>query len=148
MINLIKNIWFFRKELWNHRNFDYIFSLIILRRSLQGLKQCIEQNGKNGSFHYNNIIKNINETIAIMESIEEDDYIEKARLALKLEFTTSSVFKEENGGYRLVDLSGHESKIFDKANELEEKEWRRLFVLLAGEKGRHRKTYGMRYWWY
>ena len=148
MINLIKNIWFFRKELWNHRNFDYIFSLIILRRSIQGLKQSIEENGKTGSFHSNNIIKNINETINLMDSIEEGDYVEKARLALKLEFTSSAVFKEENGGYRLVDLSGHESKIFDKATELEEKEWRRLFVLLAGEKGRHRKTYGMRYWWY
>ena len=113
MINLIKNIWFFRKELWNHRNFDYIFSLIILRRSLQGLKQSIEQNGKNGSFHYNNIIKNINETIAIMDSIEEDDYIEKARLALKLEFTTSSVFKEENGGTSFLEPAIGSWFIFD-----------------------------------
>lgn len=148
MIRLIKNIWFFRKELWYHRNFDYIFSLIMLRRSLQGLEGSTRINASSGSFHFENILKSLNEAIAIIESIEESDYVEKARLALKLEFTSSDVFKEENGGYRLVDLSGHESKIFDKATELEEKEWRRLFVLLAGEKNRHRKNYGMRYWWH
>jgi hypothetical protein len=148
MIRFIKNIWFFRKELWNHKDFDYIFSLIMLRRSLQGLERSIRINNSAGSFRWDNILKTLNETICILKSIEDGDYVEKAREALILEFKNEEAYKEENGSYRLVDSPGHHAKVFNRAIELEEKEWRRLFVLLAGEKGKHRKNYGMRYWWH
>ena len=37
-----ENVWYFRKELWEHRSWDYIFSLMMLRRSLTKLAHTLE----------------------------------------------------------------------------------------------------------
>ena len=41
MIQCIKNIWFFRKELYNYRTHDYAYSLSMFKRGLEGLREEI-----------------------------------------------------------------------------------------------------------
>ena len=38
----LKNIWYFRKELWRHRGYDYTFTLMIMRSSLEKICSYLE----------------------------------------------------------------------------------------------------------
>jgi hypothetical protein len=39
----LKNFWFFRKQIWSFRPWDYTYQLDLLKRSLEPLGDCIEK---------------------------------------------------------------------------------------------------------
>jgi hypothetical protein len=144
-----KNIYRFRNVLWNHRWWDYRFtletlqtSLEIMERGMHGGLEVFESRGKK--------IAKMQRAIQILKNINEDNYIEMAEAELgeiihhPWEFeetgdTTDNPLGEKNEKlYKLVDYDTdeereHNRKVYDRTHELEEQEWNELFEILKGQ---------------
>ena len=124
-----KNIWLFRKELYRHRNWDWVYSMSMLRRSLEELCNGIEY-----VYPYEidetrlKKIGKMKRAIEILKMHENDTFISMA---------------EEKLGYR-VDVDFLPSKepqeireknriIFDLSIKLENEMWKELFTILKGQ---------------
>jgi len=131
----IENVWIFRKVLWNHRWWDYHYTLEVLRTSLE----CMEKGMHNGieiRETRDKKIKKIQRVIQIIKNIENDIYIEMAENELgkthtihEFEFERD---KDKYGVYRANSILSPEQekvnkKIVDLAKKMEEDEWVELW---------------------
>jgi hypothetical protein len=146
MWRFFSNIWKFRKELYEHRWWDYHFTLQMLYRSIA----IMEKGMHNGLEIRQNRDKKIQKMQRLMELLDNkinDNYTELAEKELGYELVMRGFeFEEidradENGEklYQLVDNETDEEKelnrkIFDKARELEEVQWDEIWEILKGKK--------------
>ena len=74
----VENIWYFKKELWEHRSWDYIFSLMMLRRSLTKLAHTLEFYGWEVDESRLKKVAEIKRAIYLIDRIREKSYVEAA----------------------------------------------------------------------
>lgn len=67
MIQYIKNMWFFRRELYNYRVYDYSFSLAMFKRGLEGLREEIRHDDVH--LGAKRALKDITVSIALMDRL-------------------------------------------------------------------------------
>ena len=138
--NFFKNIWRFRRELYQHQWWDYTFTLQMLHRSLSIMLDKLEKDGIEVDSHRLKKVNAIKRSIQILKSKIDGDYIERAelkygKLALRpLEFEPI----ENSTSYRMVDNDTpsekkHRTKIYAYANKLEEDEWKELWKIFEGQ---------------
>jgi len=138
--NFFKNIWRFRRELYQHQWWDYTFTLQMLHRSLSIMVDKLEKDGIEVDSHRLKKVNAIKRAIQILKSKIDGDYIERAqlkygKLALRpLEFEPI----ENSTSYRMVDNDTpsekkHRTKIYAYANKLEEDEWKELWKIFEGQ---------------
>lgn len=72
MIKFLKNIWFFRKELYNYRNWHYGYSTEIFLRSLEGLKRGIKSRQNHTLWEED--YQNISKTIRVIKRYHEESF--------------------------------------------------------------------------
>jgi hypothetical protein len=144
-----KNIYRFRNVLWNHRWWDYRFTLETLQTSLEIMErgmhdglEVFESRGKK--------IAKMQRAIQILKNINEDNYIQMAEAELgeiihhpwefeETEDIIDNPLGEKNEKlYKLVDYDTdeereHNRKVYDRTHELEEQEWNELFEILKGQ---------------
>lgn len=135
-----KNVWFFRKELWKFRSWDYSFNLMMLRRSLEKTVNTIEFYGMEVDESRMKKVEKMKRVIELLSHIREDSYLELAEKELgqirdyDLEFTPV----EGGEGYELLDTQdpedkAHNRRVFDRAHEIEEQEWNEIWTILKGQ---------------
>ena len=135
----VENVWYFRKELWEHRSWDYTYSLMMLRRSLTKLAHTIEFYGWEVDESRLEKVKNMKRAIQLIDSIRDDEYVEKAE---------SELGKLKNADWMWNDIDDtpeereHNGKVFQRARDIQKAEWNELWKLLKGN-----KDGGMRGWW-
>lgn len=136
----LKNIWRFREELWEHRWWDYRFTLMTLKRSLI----VMEKGMHNGIEVYESRSKKIEKmqrAIAILDNITDDNYIKMAEAELgdlvmhDWEFEDSP---DHPGCKVLIDSdtpeeAEHNRKVFARSREIEEAEWKELWIIFQGQ---------------
>jgi len=144
-----KNIYRFRNVLWNHRWWDYRFTLETLQTSLEIMEKGMHDGMEVWESRGKKVAK-IQRAIQILKNINEDNYIEMAEAELgeiihhPWEFeetgdTTDNPLGEKNEKlYKLVDYDTdeereHNRKVYDRTHELEEQEWNELFEILKGQ---------------
>jgi hypothetical protein len=144
-----KNIYRFRKMLWNHRWWDYRFTLEALQTSLE-IMEAKMHDGMEVRESRDKKIAKMQRAIQILKNINDDKYIDMAEEELgKLylrdwEFeetgeTTDNPFGEKNEKlYVLVDNETpsekkHNRKVFDRARKLEAQEWKELWKIFEGQ---------------
>ena len=135
----IENVWYFRKELWEHRSWDYIFSLMMLRRSLTKLANTLEFYGWEEDVSRMKKVNEIKRVIYLIDRIREDEYLKDAETELGEIQNKDWLFED------IEDTSEqreHNSKVFKRSHEIEEAEWKELWKSLKGG-----KNGGMRGWW-
>ena len=113
------NFWYFRKEIWNFRGWDYSFQLRLWRRSLVPLRDCLT-NGYEVHVPRMAKVAAIQEAIDLIDEILADDYIEKAEAILGINFLDTTEAKDA-------------SKVVEYANELAQKDWQRLWRIFEGQ---------------
>jgi len=134
-----ENVWYFRKELWQHRSWDYIFSLMMLRRSLTKLAHTLEFYGWEEDVSRMKKVNEIKRVIYLIDRIREDEYLKDAETELG---------EIQNKDWLFDDIEDtpeqreHNRKVFQKACDIEEAEWKELWKNLKGG-----KNGGMRGWW-
>jgi hypothetical protein len=133
----VENIWYFRKELWQHRSWDYSFSLMMLRRSLTKLAHTLEFYGWEVDESRLKKVAEIKRAIYLIDRIREKSYVEAAEEELG-ELKNTDWFERED----TPEEREHNSKVFQRAHEIEEAEWKELWKIFKGG-----KRGGMRGWW-
>lgn len=141
----IGNIWKFRKELWEHRWWDYTFTLQMLYRSISIMEKEMH-NGLEVEESRNKKIQKMQRLLELLNNKINDRYIEIAEKELGYEMILNGFDFEEidetdsNGEklYRMVDNETDEEKelnqkIFDRSREIEESEWSEIWRILEGQ---------------
>lgn len=156
--HFIKNIWRFRKELWSHSWWDYRFTLNMLERSLNIMESGMSTKGMEVSETREPKVKAMRRALELLRNNKEDNYIAKAEDELGKLIMHDWEFEETDGGnYRLLDKETpeekeHNHKVFQRAKEIEDAEWKELWEIFKGT--RYSKRYGKKYdgtdmrsWW-
>lgn len=135
-----ENVWYFRKELWEHRSWDYIFSLMMLKRSLTKLAHTIEFYGMEVDESRLKKVAEIKRAIYLIDRIREDEYIKDAET--ELGEIQNKDWDFDNFKDDTPEEMEHNRKVFQKARNIEEAEWKELWKIIKGG-----KNGGMRGWW-
>lgn len=139
--NFFKNLWLFKKVLWDYRWYQGTSSLFgFMSTALNDMANKKETYGYEiETTSYKKIIK-MRRAAYIMDLFEKDGFIELAELELGP--LTDKPFRfeliEGTDSYRMVDdltpeEKEHESKVFDLARKLEEKYWKELWKIFKGQ---------------
>lgn len=135
-----KNIYLFRKDLWNHSWYDYRYTISIMKTSLEIMERGMH-NGLEVEETRNKKIAKMQRAIQILNNIEKDLYIEIAEKELgEIMFRNwhFEIADEERETYKLVDdgdefAKEHNSKVYDRSREIEENEWNELWDIFRGQ---------------
>lgn len=154
----VKNVWRFRRELWNHQWWDYRYNLEILYRSLSITYEGMKERGNEISETRDPKLKSMRRALELLEHKLDDDYVQRAENELGPLSKWDWEFEDMGDGtHRMVDNDTpeekeHNRKVFDRAREIEESEWKELWEIFKGTK--RSKKYGwaydgtdMRAWW-
>lgn len=136
-----KNVWTFRKALWNHYWFDHHGTLQFLEIGLTNISDTIEKYGNEIDEPRLKKVAAMRRAVELIRNYNQDNYIDMAEKELgKLvlhDWEFESV--EDKPGYvTLVDKETeeektHNRKVFDRANEIAKQEWDELFTILKGQ---------------
>ncbi len=158
--NFFKNIWKFRKELYNHQWWDYHFTLEMLYRSLTIMVNRLELEGIEEDDSRMKKVGKIYRALELIKHKLDDDYVNRAEMELG-EISYKPIRFEpvegSDGLYSMVDddtpeEKKHISEVFKRAKQIEETEWKELWEIFKGTK--LSKKFGwaydgsdMRHWW-
>lgn len=139
--NFFKNIWRFRKELYNHQWWDYRFTLEILYRSLSIMSVKLETDGIEVDSSRMKKVEKIKRVLELLKHKIDDTYIEIAEGELGKLVMHDWEFEEVEDRpdlFRLVDNDTpaekiHNDKIFKRAKAIEEQEWKELWKIFEGQ---------------
>jgi hypothetical protein len=152
------NVWKFRKELYNHRWWDYQFTLEMLERSLIIMEKGMHT-GLEVRESRDKKIQKMQRAIQLIQNVRMDTYIEQAEAELGKIIHHDWQFEEvyADGFSELVDKNTpeekkHNQRVFQRSHEIEKEEWKELWEIFKGTK--YSKKYGKKYdgtdmrsWW-
>jgi hypothetical protein len=152
-----KNVWRFRKELYNHQWWDYRFHLEMIYRSLSIMEKGMSEKGIEVTETRDVKVQKMRRALELLKHKLDDDYIQRAELELG-ELTHKSIEFEPIEGsdsYRLVDTDTpaekkHARKVYKRARVIEDKEWIELWDIMKGKKFTTWENYDgsdLRGWW-
>ena len=158
IVHFLKNIWRFRKELWSHAWWDYRFTLNMLERSLTIMEKGMSEKGIEVSETREPKVKKMQRALELLKNSREDNFVDRAEQELgELKLSEWQFELLENGNRRLIDDESegdkeHNRKVYQRAREIEEVEWKELWEIFKGTK--FSKKFGwaydgsdMRGWW-
>jgi len=134
-----KNIWRFRKVLWNHQWWDYRFTLETLHTSLTIMEKGMSTKGIEVPLTRDKKVAMMRRSLWLLQNNLDDNYIERAEEELGKRKIYDWEFEEtENGNYTLKDEETpeekeHSGKVFARAREMEEIEWVELWNIFKGQ---------------
>ena len=137
-----KNIWRFRKELYNHQWWDYRYTLEMMYRSLSIMVVKLEKDGIEEDMSRGKKVAKIKRALELLKHKLDDDYVDRAEAELgEIQSGPFEFEKMEDGNYQLVDLvietastRKHNRKVFKRASDIEEMEWKELWDIFKGKK--------------
>jgi len=137
-----KNVWTFRKALWSHYWFDHHGTLKFLEIGLTNISDTVEKHGHEVDKCRLKKVAKMRRAIELIKNYNESNYIEMAESELGPLVLHDWEFEdvEDKPGYsRLLDNDteeekAHNRKVFERAHEIEEKEWKELFEILKGQR--------------
>ncbi len=137
----IKNVWRFRKELYNHQWWDYRFHLEMVYRSLSIMEKGLSGRGIEVDSMRDKKTQKMRRALELLKHKLDDDYIERAEGELGSLNHTSFEFEKIEGSdsYRLVDndtpaQKKHARKVYKRARVIEDTEWKELWDIFKGKK--------------
>jgi hypothetical protein len=125
-----ENVWFFRKQLWRFRSWDYSFNLHLFSRSLEKTAHTLEFYGYEDEISKMKKVAKIKRVIEIINSINESLYVDRAEKELgELKNLDGWRMDRED----TLEEEEHNKKVFDLASEIERNEWNELWDILRGQ---------------
>jgi hypothetical protein len=135
------NLWFFRKQLWEFRSWDYSFNLQFFGRTLEKTVNTIEYYGYEVDVTRLKKVEKMKRVIQLINNIRTDSYIEMAEKKLgeikHIDWDFEPA-KDNPELYQLVDNhtkeeADHNRKVYKLSDEIEAQEWEELFSILKGQ---------------
>jgi len=136
-----KNIWKFRKALYNHYWFDHHGTLMFMEIGLTDISNNIEKYGIEVDSSRFKKVEKMRRAIQLIKNYNEDLYIEMAEKELGELVMHDWEFKPTDDNpdlFELVDKDApeekeHNRKVFDRAREIGEQEWSELWDIIKGQ---------------
>jgi hypothetical protein len=137
-----KNVWRFRKELYNHQWWDYRYTLEMMYRSLSIMVVRLEKDGIEEDVSRGKKVAKIKRALELLKHKLDDDYVERAEVELG-ELSYKPIRFEpvegKEGLYSMVDDDTpaerkHAKKVYKRARDIEETEWKELWDIFKGKK--------------
>jgi hypothetical protein len=136
-----KNIWRFRKPLWNHYWWDHHGSLTFLEVAFTHMSDNVEKHGNEIDETRLKKVAAMRRVVELIKNYNEDNYIDIAESELGELVLHDWEFEpvpDKPGYSQLVDKDTaeekeHNRKVFERAREIQEQEWDELFVILKGQ---------------
>jgi hypothetical protein len=162
---VIKNIWKFRKALFNHYWYDHHGVLMFLEIGLEDMSKNIEEKGYEVDSSRLKKIEKMRRVVELIRNYNQDRYIEMAESELGELVLHPWEFIPVEGKPELYELKDkdtpeekeHNRKIFERSREIGEQEWIELFEILKGQDyskfpkdedfDKHFDGSGLRGWW-
>ena len=154
-----KNVWRFRKELYNHQWWDYRFHLEMMYRSLSIMERGMSEKGIEVAETRNVKLIMMRRALELLKHKLDDDYVERAEEELGPMSYNPIRFEPVEGKEGLFSLVDDDTpaekrqalKVFRRARVIEKKEWNELWNIFKGTKiTKNWKDYDgsdMRGWW-
>jgi len=142
MINFLKNIWSFRKELYAFKTWDYSFNLNLFAKSLELTAIGMESYSNEIDADKLQKINKIKRAVELIKRVHDDSYFEEAEDYCGIKFKYLNLSAED---------TANNVKIFSKVSEIEKNEWDELWNIMKGqdlEKNREFDGSGIKSWWY
>ena len=137
----IKNIWKFRKGLWNHYWFDHHGTLMMMEIGINDIANNTEKNGIEIDVSRLKKVAAMRRVVQIIQNYNNDVYLEMAEVELgsliHYDWEVEEVL-DEPGLTQIVDKETdeekiHNRKLFNRVHEIEKSEWNELFEILKGQ---------------
>ena len=136
-----KNVWMFRKALWNHYWFDHHGTLMFLETGLTHISNTVEKYGNEVDESRLKKVDAMRRAIHLIQNYNNDSYIDMAEKELGNLVLHDWEFEPvpDNPEYSQMvnkdtpEEKEHNSKVFARAREIQEKEWDELFIILKGQ---------------
>jgi hypothetical protein len=136
-----KNIWRFRKPLWNHYWWDHHGSLTFLEVTFTHMSNNVEKHGNEIDETRLKKVAAMRRVVELIKNYNEDNYIDMAENELGSLILHDWEFEpvpDKPGYSQLVDKDTteekeHNRKVFERSREIQEQEWDELFVILKGQ---------------
>lgn len=125
-----ENVWFFRKELWRFRSWDYTFNLGLFKRSLEKTSHTLEFYGHEIEVSRIKKVEKIKRVVELINNIQKGDYVNRAEEVLGELKNSDWLF---NGREDTIEEREHNAKIFELSHKLEEDEWKEICLILQGQ---------------
>lgn len=125
-----ENIWYFRKQLWEFRSWDYTYNLRLFGRSLEKTAHTMEHFGHEVEITRMKKVEKIKRVVQIIQSLDESNYIDKAEEVLG---DLKNLDGWLNGREDSSEEREHNGKVFKLAKKMEEDEWIELCLILKGQ---------------
>jgi hypothetical protein len=136
-----KNIWLFRKGLWNHYWFDHHGILKFLEIGLTDISNNVEKYGTEVDEGRLKKVLAMRRAVQLIRNYNEDRYTEMAEAELGEMILHDWEFEpvpDRPGHTRLIDKDTpeekeHNRKVMDRALEIQTQEWDELFEIFKGQ---------------
>jgi hypothetical protein len=125
-----ENIWFFRKELWAFRSWDYSFNLELFRRSLEKTVHTIEFYGHEVDESRLKKVEKMKRAILLLNIVRNDEYLNISQKELGELKNTDWLWNDRED---TEEEKTHNRKVFERAREIEESEWKELWSIIQGQ---------------
>ena len=153
-----KNVWRFRKELYNHQWWDYRYTLEMLYRSLSIMVVKLENDGIEEDGSRGKKVQKIKRALELLKHKLDDDYVDRAEAELGELSYKPIRFEPVEGKEGLYSLEDddtpaekrHAKKVYKRARVIEEKEWKELWDIMKGKQFTTWEDYDgsdLRGWW-
>ena len=139
--HFFSNMWRFRKALNNYYWWDYNGILLFIESSLKHMSDNLEIKGLEIDTSRLKKVQKMRRAIEIIKNITESGYIELAEKEVGSLIESSLWFEPIDDTKELFEMknnlseeeSSHNSKVYNRAHELEELEWIELIEILKGQ---------------
>lgn len=138
----LKNIWLFRRALWNHEWRENSGTLLFIEIAIGDIAKNLKTKGRGPKGSRLKEVFKMERVVKILKNIREDRYFDLIELELKRAYSSKDIkfvtIKDNPKCYELVDYSTDEQKKFnsDYINEvikIQNKEWIELWEILKGQ---------------
>jgi len=142
MPNFFKNLWMFRKDLYNYRWYSGQNAVLpFMKTSLVDMAAKIDERGIEVEHSKSKKLDKMRRAAYLMERFIEDDFLELAEKELGEVVCYGFNFEpvpDKPGYSRIVDKETpeekeHNSKVFARAHEIQEQMWVELWAIIKGQ---------------
>lgn len=145
----IKNVWRFRKALANHYWWDHHGTLMFMETSFTHMAENLEKHGMEIDISRLKKVTAMKRAAQIIKNYNESNFIEMAEAELGEIVHHPWEFEDvpDKPGYsQLIDKDTpaekkHNRKVYDRARQIEEQEWKELMHLLQGQNHKDYKKF-------
>ena len=135
LIRFFKNIYVFRKDLWNHTDYDSMDSLSMFNTSLKNLSKHMHKAGNQG-FNFNKRRSALDKTISLIDRVLNYEYLDTSKIE------KTNFYDGETSFSRKESITVNFSELLKKSTEEEDRDWSRIVTLLKS------RNFGIRSWWH